>query len=81
MIRICPHLHPGLPLVICQGQCKMWSYCACLCKAVMRAFQEMESVHSKNQHNKIVSDRLINVMFFSFSIELSAPWIYIPCDY
>lgn len=25
----------------------MWSYCACLCKAVMRAFREMESVHSK----------------------------------
>ena len=36
----------------------------------MRAFREMESVHSKNQQNKIVSDRLINVMFFSFSLLL-----------
>ena len=56
MIRISPHLRPSLPSTICQGQHKMWFYCACLCTLEKRAIPEMESAHSgrENRENKFI---------------------------
>lgn len=86
MIRISPHLRPSLPSTICQGQHKMWFYCACLCTLEKRAIPEMESAHSgrENRENKfifmtflavikVISDKrfVFNYNSFSKSEELS----------
>lgn len=68
MIRISPHLRPSLPSTICQGQHKMWFYCACLCTLEKRAIPEMESARSEreNRENKFIFMTFLAVIKVNF---------------